>query len=384
MLERQILLYLYKGYPYSVVMTFFLGLLEVTVVSNEINRQRALGWLAALSLILFLRVLDYLYYLVIHKSEVYSVSRMFRHFRLGLLLTGLVWGSFPVLMAGSLDLSQMVFIAFVFAGITSGATTSIGVDRLSMIIYLVTTLLPMFIYYMSFGERMTAVMGVMIFFFAIFLFASSTRLRSQLIHNVELREEAQEKEAVLEKRQKMTEMIVHLQAARLDSTIDGDAFDRVLQEMMQLTGSGYGFIAGIEPDSSGTQGTRILANAGSIDLGFTRELLQNGLPMAGRLNRLIDVFQRTLVSGKPQFTPDIEFFVGTPRVLQYASMLSLPVLAGNRVVAVIGLFNQNGTLDGHTAEFLSPLLRTLGFLFASGRDGSPSGPVSNAPAAAHD
>jgi len=41
MLERQILLYLYKGYPFFVVMTFFLGLLEVGVVSNEINQRMA-------------------------------------------------------------------------------------------------------------------------------------------------------------------------------------------------------------------------------------------------------------------------------------------------------------------------------------------------------
>jgi hypothetical protein len=91
----------------------------------------------------------------------------------------------------------------------------------------------------------------------------------------------------------------------------------------------------------------------------------------GRKNRLVDVYQRTVLSGKPQFTPDLEFFVGSPKVLQYASMLCLPALVENRVVTVIGLFNQNGVLDTTTAEFLSPLMKTLGSLFANRRSQSP-------------
>jgi hypothetical protein len=372
MLERQILLYLYKGYPFSVVVTFFLGLLQVSVVGNVNNQYLANIWLAVLSFILFLRVLDYLYYLVVHKSEIYSISGMFRNLRLGLLLTGLVWGSFPVLMSGTIDLPQMVFIAFVFAGITSGATTSIGVDRPSMIIYLLTTLLPMFVLYISTGERMISVMGVMIFFFAIFLFASSARLRDQLISNVELREEALEREAVLEKRHKLTEMIVHLQAARLDSSLPGDAFDGLLDEVMQLAESGYGFIAGIEAGSTDRWRSVILANSGRVDLGFVNEAVEPVIVSGGRKNRLVDVYQRTVITARPQFTPDIEFFVGTPKVLQYASMLCLPVQNEGKVVAVIGLFNQNGVLDTHTADFLNPLIRTLGFLFTNHRNRQPA------------
>jgi hypothetical protein len=370
MLERQILLWLYTGYPFSVVMTFFLGLLEVSVVCNDDNRFSAYLWLAVLSLILFLRVLDYLNYLVIHKAEIYSISGMFRNFRAGLLLTGLVWGSFPVLMAGTIDLPQMVFIAFVFAGITSGATTSIGVDRLSIVIYLLTMLLPMFVLYISFGERMTSVMGVMIFFFAIFLFASSVRLRNQLISNVELREEALEREAALVKRQKLTEMIVELQAAEPDSQLAGQAFETLLDEIMQLAESDYGFVVGIWSGNNGQRQSVILSNRGRVDMGFVNNVVEPVMIQGGMKNRLVDVYQRTILSGKPQFTPDLEFFVGTPKVLQYASMLCLPALVEDRVVAVIGLFNRNAALDTTTADFLSPLMRTLGFLFANRRNQS--------------
>ena len=368
MLERQILHYLYRGYPFSVVVTFFLGLLEVSVVSNEVNSQTAFVWLAILSAVLFLRVLDYLNYLVINKGEIWSVRNMFRNFRLGILLTGLVWGSFPVLMAGSVDLSEMVFMAFVFAGITSGATTSVGVDRISTVVYLFTTLVPMLAWFLSVGEYMTGVMGVMIFFFAIFLYASSSRLRNQLISNVTLREEALENQAILGRRQKLTEMIVRLQAARIEHTDMAGAVEKLLEEIIQLSESNSGFIAEVATDEQNQLDCRILANPNNLDLGFVTETLEPDRLASNRINRLDGIYSRAMVTGKAQFTPDIEFFQGSPKVLQYASMLCLPVHAGNRVVAVIGLFSQSRTLDGKTAEFLNPLMQSPGHLFASRQD----------------
>ena len=98
------------------------------------------------------------------------------------------------------------------------------------------------------------------------------------------------------------------------------------------------------------------------------ETLEPDRLASNRINRLDGIYSRAMVTGKAQFTSDIEFFQGSPKVLQYASMLCLPVHAGNRVVAVIGLFSQSRTLDGKTAEFLNPLMQSLGHLFASRQD----------------
>jgi len=90
-----------------------------------------------------LRFLDYFNYRWRYQSEMYSIFGMFINFRLGVIFTGIFLGAFPVLAISTATITDMVFIAFVFGGMTAASVSSLGVDRVSLSGFLITTLVPL-------------------------------------------------------------------------------------------------------------------------------------------------------------------------------------------------------------------------------------------------
>lgn len=363
MIERQVLKYLYDNYPYAIFMTLLLGALLCRVVVHEDNSQRILFWYIALVIVQGIRLADYLYYLAKHNAEIYSIYAMFRNFRGGIGLTGLLMGLFPILLLDTLTLTELSFVAFVFAGINAAATSSLGVDRPSLLLYLSLSLLPLALSFFSLGGEMTTVMGIMILLFVVYLFFSAGRYRKRLEENVFLREEAVEREKALKKRQRLSELIVQIQEAYLENQLDEALFEKIMEETIALSGCQYGFICQTTLKSKNVLSSKVIVNAG--DLYLTKltgdELKIDELNL--RPLSLEAYFSQAVVSGEDIEVDHIEIRLGQPPELLIGHFYGYPFLVGGKVIGVLGLIYAYESMPEGTVDFLNPLFHTLERLF---------------------
>tara|TARA_R110000772_G_C13294986_1_gene438350 strand:- start:509 stop:1645 length:1137 start_codon:yes stop_codon:yes gene_type:complete len=359
MLERQVLKLLYDNYPFAIFMTLLLSAMEAIVVLNENNSHTILYWYAVLLLLQCLRFGDFYYYKWIQKGKIFSVYDMFRNFRIGIILTGITLGAFPVLLAGKVMIIDMVFIAFVLGGISAAAMTSLGVDKVSYVSFLWACLLPLMVSFFSLGGLMQNIMGTMILFYVIYLMFSASRFRRQIVSNVVLTDEALQDKKAISKRQKVSEMIVKIQAAYLEKKITGELYKSVLKEIIKLSDCQFGFICLVSPINKQEFSSKVVMNFDQIDLSrLSGEKLQldelNKRPLT-----LEAYFSQVVLSGKSVEVDYIEFFQGVPSSRTLGNFYGMPLYFEDELIAVIGLINIYHSVNEESLEFLQPLFLTI-------------------------
>lgn len=359
MLERQIIKYLYANYPFAIFMTLLLSILQASVVLNDDNRQVIFFWFIGLIFVQSLRFADYFYFKRIHYSEIYSIYEMFRNFRIGIFLTGVLFGSFPLLLISTATLTEMVFIAFVFAGITAASIASLGVDRFSLISFLTTSLIPLLLCFFSIGGYMPNIMGTMIFFFMIYLMITGNRFRRQLVTNVELTNEALQSKKALLSRQLISELIVKIQSAYLDKNFSNSLFQEVLKEILELSGVQYCFICQVEQLTVNELNSKILANSGGLDLSaLNGEALKidelNLKPLS------LEAYVTQVIISKENIEIDhIEMHEEDPPAMVIGNFYGMPLFSNNKVTGLIGFVDLYDTNLKERTLFLNPLFQTI-------------------------
>jgi len=359
MLERQILKYLYANYPLAIFMTMLLNGMLFAIVSNESNAQSLFIWYLSLSLLQSFRLADYLYYRFIQQGEIYSVFTMFRNFRLGTLGTALTIGALPVLILNNVGLTELVFVAFVFAGITAGATSSLGIDRVSLLLYLLPVLLPLTFCFFSLPGSMPLVMALMIPFYSVYLFLNSSRFISRLTENVLLREEASKREKEILLRQKQAELIVKIQAAYMENRVDRRFFQQVLQELQNLSDCQYGFMCRLHHKTPHEFDSVLISQLGDLDL---RRIQGESLHIDELNQRPLSLeayFAQVITQKKELSVDSIELLHGKPPVKTLGNFYGFPLLSENRVIGIIVLLYPYGSMPDPLPELLQTLMDTL-------------------------
>ncbi len=374
MLERQIIKYLYDNYPFAIFMTLLLSVLQASVVLNDDNRQVIFYWFIGLIFVQSLRFADYFYFKRIQNSEIYSIYEMFRNFRIGILLTGVLFGSFPVLLITTATITEMVFIAFVFAGITAASISSLGVDRISLISFLTCSLMPLLFCFFSIGGYMPNIMGTMIFFFMIYLMIIGNRFRKQLVANVELTNETLQSKKALVSRQHISELIVKIQSAYLDNKFPIKLFEEVSQEIIELSAVQYCFICRVEQSSVDELTSKVLANSGGLDLSrLNGEALKidelNLRPLS------LEAYVSQVIISREKIEIDhIEMYESDPRAMVIGNFYGLPFYLNSKelnskdlnskkinskVIGLIGFVDLYDTNLKERTMFLNPLFQTI-------------------------
>lgn len=364
MLERQVLKYLYANYPLAIFMTLLLNGMLMSVVGNDVNMQTLLLWYLTLVVLQLFRFGDYLYFRLTHQGEIYSIFAMFRNFRLGVLASAITVGSLPLLIFSSVNLTELVFIAFVFAGITAGATSNLGVDRSSLLLYMFPVLLPLAFCFFRLEGSMATIMGFMIPLYMAYLIINGNRFLSRLTENVLLREEALKREKAILLQQKVAELIVKIQSAYMDERINSQFFQRVAQEIVKISGSNYGFICRIRQKSDMLMDSVVIANVGYLSLkALHGESLQidelNHRPLS-----LEAYFSQVVLSRRVMEVDHIEFRQGQPPHTTLGNFHGFPLLNEDRVIGVVGLVYAYDAMPAEMPDLLKPVLHTLERLLA--------------------
>lgn len=204
--------YLYEGLASSVAMSALLALMLVAVEWAVNPAPLLLGWLALMGLLLLGRTLLAVAWLRSATRDL-NCERWLRDFRVGAVAAGIIWGLASVMLFPSGAPTQQVFLAFVMAGLCAGAITSLGVDRVSTVGFLLPTLLPLIVRFGMEGGLTSLAMGAMTILFLVFVGGSAVRIRRSLEENFWRRIESGEREQALlrsEQRMNQTQELAHL------------------------------------------------------------------------------------------------------------------------------------------------------------------------------
>lgn len=364
MLEQQVLKYLYANYPLAIFMTLLLNGMLMSVVGNDANMHTLLFWYLTLVGLQLFRLGDYLYFRIAHQGEIYSVFEMFRNFRLGVLVSAMTVGVLPLLIFNQVGLTELVFIAFVFAGITAGATSNLGVDRPSLLLYLFPVLLTLAFCFFRMEGSMATTMGFTIPLYMVYLIINGNRFLSRLTENVLLREEAVNREKAILSQQKVAELIVKIQSAYMDERINSQFFQRVTQELVKISGSDYGFICRVRQKSDMLMDSVVIANVGHLSLkAMHGESLQmdelNQRPLS-----LEAYFSQVVLSRRVMEVDHIEFRQGQPPHTTLGNFHGFPLQNEDRVIGVVGLVYAYNAMPSDMPDLLKPVLHTLERLLA--------------------
>jgi PAS domain S-box-containing protein len=176
----------------------------------------------------------------------------------------------------------------------------------------------------------------------------------------------QETSRVRNSQHRMLEAIRQAQASYIDAGDRAQVFERLLNAMLELTSSGFGFVGEVLSDE---QGQPCLQTHAMNDVAWDEALrarVQRQLADGVELPNPGSLVGRVVIEGVPVLANDLvqaPSAVGLPPGHPpLRSFLGVPVFVGERLVAMVGLANR---ADGYTeadVDFLQPLLATLGQL----------------------
>lgn len=189
--------FLYAGLPAAIIINLVLAAILVGVLSAVITTAPLLSWLALMGTVLLVRGVLTVAWRRSTVVGVINAPRWLRRFRAAVIATGIVWGVGGALLFQPGDPFHQVFLAFVLAGLSAGAITTLAIDQVSTIGFLVPTLIPLIVRFGIEGHMASLAMGAMTVVFLVAIVASAARAGDSLRENFLLRIHAIEREQVL-------------------------------------------------------------------------------------------------------------------------------------------------------------------------------------------
>jgi PAS domain S-box-containing protein len=187
------------------------------------------------------------------------------------------------------------------------------------------------------------------------------------IANTRVREQARE----LARSRHLEDIIARAQSGFIANENRHGAFNALLEDLLALTGSEYGFIGEIRYSD---QGAPFLKTYAITDIAWdegTRAFYEQNAPQGMEFRNLKTLFGAALASGEPVIANDPGndarrggLPAGHPALNAF---LGCPIRHNGELVAMFGLANRAGGYDDALLEFLGPLAATIGQLVDAAR-----------------
>ena len=187
------------------------------------------------------------------------------------------------------------------------------------------------------------------------------------IHNCDLLRQSQ----ALEMTKKLSDVISQAQSQFIQEDARRQAFDSLLQGLLQLTESEYGFIGEVLHHADGQPYLKTYAITNIAWNQQTREFYDQHAPQGLEFTNLQSLFGTALLTreavianhldqgSRPSLLP-----LGHPAL---QSFLGVPVVQDQEMLAMFGLANRPGGYSEKLLEYLEPLVRTIGQLVTAMR-----------------
>ena len=161
---------------------------------DVIDAHVIIGWLAVMIIVNIVRMILTFNYQRYPATDTATVNKRLTQFRLGLIISGLLWGATSILMFPPDHLQHQMFVVFVLTGMSAGVIVSYSVDLVSAIAYTLITLTPILIRLFLAGDNISITMSISGVLYLIFLVVSIRNINGNLIENITLRLGAVERE----------------------------------------------------------------------------------------------------------------------------------------------------------------------------------------------
>jgi diguanylate cyclase (GGDEF)-like protein/PAS domain S-box-containing protein len=177
---------LYRQLPTALFGAVVIGCLVVFVLWEQVPRALLLTWLAVLGLLTLGRVwLMQRYFLLDpppREAPAWGYALMFTAG-----LSGALWGMAGIFPFREPSLLHEVFLAFIIAGLSAGAMTTLSSFRGAYLVFLLPAILPLAVRFMLHLSEAYVVMSGMLLLFALLMAIISRRLHLSLLESLHLR-----------------------------------------------------------------------------------------------------------------------------------------------------------------------------------------------------
>jgi signal transduction histidine kinase len=186
----------FNGLPLAVVVSVLLAGMTAVMLHGSAASSTLASWFGCLTAVNAVRWLHFRDYRSRSLRDGGYLRICDRRLVLGCLASGVVWGSSALLFLPHAPELQF-FLAFVIAGVSSGAVTSLSVAPLAAYAFVAPCVLPLALRFLLAGDALHAVMGLMTCFYMGVVVLVAQRGQRQLTRMVESTLEAQHSRAAL-------------------------------------------------------------------------------------------------------------------------------------------------------------------------------------------
>ena len=179
---------IYSHLPTSQAVALANGVVLAIVLSSVIERAAVVGWLAALVLATLARIYLAVLFRRVSSSAI-DVSVWRTYFLVGVIASGLVWGSAALLLYAPESILHQVFLAFVLGGMVIGAAAALTPILLAFALFATCVLLPMIARYLVSGDHIHNAMGIMSAIFLLAMLVIGKRIHETVFESLKLRSE---------------------------------------------------------------------------------------------------------------------------------------------------------------------------------------------------
>jgi len=182
---------IYSHLPSSQAAAVANGIVLASVLSSVLQTEALMGWLAALVLVSGART----YLGVLFRRVSPSDSGVFvwrTYFLVGVVASGLTWGSTALLLYAPSSFVHQVFLAFVLGGMVVGAIAALTPLFLAFVLFATCALLPMIARYLVVGEYIYDAMAATGVVFLLAVLVIGRRVHDTIAESLKLRSENRE------------------------------------------------------------------------------------------------------------------------------------------------------------------------------------------------
>jgi len=303
----------------------------------------------------------------------------------GTFASGLLWGIAGFALYPQESLPHQAFLAFVLGGMTAGSLSIYAADYRTFLLFMLPTLGGLIMRFLAQMDHIHLLMGGLVSFFALLTAISGRAINKTAIRslrlgienldlveylsnaNRRLEEEIErraETEHALGKSNRLLHSISEAQAQFITDIDLSVLFDKLLQDLLALTQSEYGFIGEVLTDHAQQPFIKIHAITDIAWNDETMEWYEQSKNSGMEFHNFESLFGAVLTSREPVICNDPArdprsggLPAGHPPL---HSFLGLPFSSGKEMVGIVGIANRPGGYDEQMFSYLGPFLNTCG------------------------
>ena len=354
---------LYRGIPLSITVTILLELLLSYSHKDVIGQGDLILWNILMLCAMALRLVNW--FLWRNTQSNVSAQYWLTSFRLGTLLAGLMWGSSCYFMFASYNPTYQALLAFTLAGVASGSLTTLAVDKISVVGFVILAIIPLSIrLYVEDGQIALSMSG-MSAMFIIFVLSSSARAREQMENNFAKNTRLIEWGNERLQQQQMSKIVSQAQALFIAEDGDNRTFEQLLESTLEFTGSKFGFIGEVlynehnKPYLSMLAVTNIAWDKHSRAAYADHKTRKREL----KFTNLDTLFGVALLNGKPIISnnPATDMRAGGVPAGHptLTSFIGIPIFNNTQQIAMLGLANKENGYSDEQPALLEPITNLI-------------------------